>query len=146
LANRELYKSPRCLTKFNGYYPNLDILVFLIQDYHFENAVFIKENKDFIDTNLERFNGSYGVMSKKGLWVGLARNDCDNYLQIEISEVTERGAWSIINFDFKNIDINTSEKEPIIWINDRTIYLATIELNNTSDNGQKNFYEIIFDY
>jgi hypothetical protein len=146
LARSELYASPRSLTNFESYYPNLDILVFFIQDYHFENAVFIKENKDFLDTRLERFNGSYGVMSKNGLWVGLERNDCDNYLQIEICEITKRGTWSIINFDFKTIDINPDEKEPIFWVNANTIYFATIEYSNTAKNGQKKFYEIKFDY
>jgi len=146
LASRELCESPRCLTTFKGYYPNLDIIVFFIQDYHFENAVFIKENKDFSDTRLERFNGSYGVMSKKGLWVGLERNDCDNYLQIEICEITNRGTWSIINFDFKTIDINSDEKEPIFWVNENIIYFATIEFSNTANIGQKKFYEIKFNY
>lgn len=146
LASSELCKSPRCLTTFKGYYPNLDIIVFFIQDYHFENAVFIKENNDFLDTRLERFNGSYGVMSKKGLWVGLERNDSDNYLQIEICEITKRGTWSIINFDFKTIDINHDEKEPIFWVNENTIYIATIEFSNTANSGQKYFYKIKFDY
>ncbi len=146
LANSELCETPRCLTTFKGYYPILDIFVFLIQDYHFENAVFIKEDKAFLDTRLERFNGSYGVMSKKGLWVGLERNDCDNFLQIEICEITNRGTWSIINFDFKTIDINFNEKEPIFWVNENTIYLATIEFNDTANSGQKKFYEIKFDY
>ena len=146
LASNELCKSPRCLTKFKGYYPNLDIIVFLIQDYHFENAVFIKENKEFLDPWLERINGSYGIMSKKGLWVGLERNDSDNYLQIEICEITNRGTWSIINFDFKKIDINPEEKEPIFWVNENTIYIATIEFSKTENNGQKNFYQIKFDY
>ena len=53
-------------------YANLDILVFLIQDYHFENVVFLKEN---LDSKLQRFKSSYGVMSKLGFWVGLKRND-----------------------------------------------------------------------
>jgi hypothetical protein len=121
LASSELCKSPRCLTTFEGYYPNLDIIVFFIQDYHFENAVFIIENNDFLDTRLDRFNGSYGVMSKKGLWVGLERNDCDNYLQIEICEITKMGPWSILNLDFKTIDIDADEQDPIFWVNENTI-------------------------
>jgi hypothetical protein len=145
LAGSELCKSPRCLTSFERYYPNLDILVFFIQDYHFENAVFLKGDKDFLDTRLERINGSFGVMSKKGLWVGLERNDCDNYLQIEICEITKRGTWSIIRFDFKTIDINEDEKEPIFWVNENTIYLATIEFSNTANSGLKKYYEIKFD-
>ena len=141
-AESELCESPRCLTTFQGYYKNLDILVFFIQDYHFENAVFIKENKEFIDTKLSRINGSYGVMSKKGLWIGLERNDCDNYLQIEICQILKRGTWPIIKFDFTNIDINPDEKEPIIWVNENTIYIATIEFSDTANRGQKRFYKI----
>ncbi len=145
-ASSELCKSPRCLLTFKGYYPNLDILVFFIQDYHFENAIFIKENKDFLDKRLRRFNGSFGVMSKNGFWVGLERDNCDNYLQIEICKITEVGTWSIINFNFKTIDINSEENKPIFWVNENTIYIAVIELTNTDNSHQKKFYEIKFDY
>jgi hypothetical protein len=144
LAANELCKSPRCLTKFHGYYPNLDILIFLIQDYHFENAVFIKNNKNFPKKCINRFNGTYGVMSKSGFWFGLERQDNDNYLQVEICQITEKGAWSIIKFDFKEIDINNNEKEPIFWVDKNTIYIATIEFNNTKE--EEKFYEIKFNY
>ena len=146
LAANELCKSPRCLTNFHGYYPNLDILVFLIQDYHFENAVFLKDNEGFPKKWINRFNGSYGVMSKNGMWVGLERQDADNYLQIEICQITERGTWSIVEFDFKTVDINHNEKEPIFWVNENTFYLATIEYSNIEKEEQKKFYEIIFEY
>ena len=146
LASSELCKSPRCLTSFYGYYQTLDILVFYIQDYHSENAVFIKEDKDFSDTRLERFNGSYGVMSKTGFWVGLERNDCDNYLQIEICKITKRGTYSIINFEFKSIDIYADKKDPIFWVDEKTIYLTMIEFNNEKNIGIKKYYEIKFDY
>jgi len=146
LAENELCESPRCLTSFYGYYPNLEILVFQIQDYHFENAVFLKDNENFSNKWLNRFNGSYGVMSKSGLWAGLEREDCDNYLQIEICQITERGTWTIIEFDFKTIDINGEEKEPIFWVDENTIYIATIEFNAINKEGQKKFYEIKFDY
>jgi hypothetical protein len=146
LAVNELCESPRCLTSFYGYYPNLDILVFQIQDYHFENAVFLKDNENFPNRWINRFNGSYGVMSKNGFWVGLERQDSDNYLQVEICQITDRGAWTILEFDFKTIDINGDEKEPIFWVNTNTIYLASIEYDNTKKEGQKKFYEIKFDY
>jgi AraC-like DNA-binding protein len=146
LAAKELCKSPRCLTNFYGYYTNLDILVFLIQEYHFENAVFLKDNEGFPKKWINRFNGSYGVMSKSGIWVGLERQDADNYLQIEICQITERGAWTILEFDFKTIDINSDEKEPVFWVNENTIYIATIEFNKTKNEGQKKFYEIEFEY
>ena len=146
LAKSELYESPRCLTSFYGYYPDLDILVFLIQDTHFENAIFLKDSEGFPNKWIDRFNGSYGVMSKSGLWIGLERQDCDNYLQIEICEITNRGTWTILRFDFKTIDINADEKEPILWVNESTIYLATIEYNNMEKMGQKKFYEIKFEY
>lgn len=146
LAESELCESPRCLTSFYGYYPNLDILVFQIQDYHFENAVFLKDNENFPNKWLNRFNGSYGVMSKIGLWVGLEREDSDNYLQIEICQISERGTWSIIEFDFKTIDINGEEKEPIFWVDENTIYLATLEYSTTDNEVQKRYYEIKFDY
>ena len=146
LSTNELCESPRCLTNLYGYYPNLDILVFLIQDNHFENAVFLKDNDDFPNKRINRFNGSYGVMSKSGLWVGLERKSSDNYLQIEICQITVRGTWSIIEFDFKSIDINSDEKEPIFWVNEKTIYLATIEYSNIEKKSQKKFYEIKFGY
>ncbi len=146
LASSELCESPRCLLTFGGYCPNLDILVFYIQDYHSKNAIFIKENKETIGTKLERFKGSYGVMSKKGLWVGLERNDCDNYLQIEICKITKRGTWSIINFNFQTMDINLDEKEPIFWVNKNTIYIATVEFSNENNIEQENFYKIKFEY
>lgn len=145
-AKRELCESPRCLTSFYGYYPDLNILVFLIQGYHFENAVFLKENDNFIDTRLHRFNGSFGVMSKSGFWVGLERQGSDSYLQIEICQITDRGTRTIAEFDFKTININTDEKEPIIWVANNIIYIATKEYNDTESEGQKTFYEIKFDY
>jgi len=146
LAERELCESPKCLTSFYGYYPDLNIVVFFIQDDHFENAVFIKDTESFIDTRLNRFNGSFGVMSKSGLWVGLESQGSDNYLQIEICQITDRGTWTITGFDLKTININPDEKEPIFWVNDNTIYLATIEYNDSENEGQKTFYEIKFDY
>jgi len=147
LANNELCKSPRCLTEFKGYYPNLGTLVFFIQNYHYENAVFLKDDEDILSIPLVgRFNGSYGIMSKTGLWVGLEREDCDNYLQIEICKITKNGAWSIIKFDFKSIDINEEEKHPIFWVNENTIYLATIEYTNAENRVQVKYYEIKFSY
>ena len=146
LGKNELCESPRCLTSFYGYYPNLDILVFHIQDNHFENAVFLKDNKNFQTKRINRFNGSLGVMSKSGLWVGLERRGSDNYLQIEICQITERGTLSIIEFNFKTVDINHNEKEPIFWVNENTFYLATIEYSNIEKEEQKKFYEIIFEY
>jgi hypothetical protein len=146
LAANDLCKSPRCLTNFYGYYPNLDILVFLIQDYHFENAVFLKDNEDSPKKWISRFNGSCGVMSKNGMWVGLERQDTDNYLQIEICQITEKGSWSIVEFEFKTLDINHNEKEPIFWGNENTIYLAIIEYSDMEKEKQKKFYEIIFEY
>lgn len=146
LAHRELCESPRCLTSFKGYFPDLDILVFYIQDLHFEHAVFIKENNNFPYTRIPRYYGSYGVMSKNGRWVGLKRRDCDNYLQIEICAIIGRETSTIVNFNFATIDINTDEKVPIFWVNENTIYLATIEYNNTSKSRQNSYYEIKFDY
>lgn len=145
LASNELCESPRCLTSLFGYYPNLDILVFQIQDYHFENAVFLKDNKNFPNKWINRFKGSYGVMSKNGFWVGLERLDCDNYLQVEICQITETGVRTILEFDFKTIDINGDEKEPIFWANANTIYLATREYDKSRKEEQKKFYEIKFD-
>jgi len=144
LSKNELCVSPRCLTSFYGYYPNLDILVFLIQDNHFENAVFLKDNEGFPKKRINRFNGSYGVMSKNGIWVGLERQDADSYLQIEICQITERGTWAITEFNFNTVDINQNEKEPIFWVNENTIYLATIEYSNLENEGQNKFYEIKF--
>ena len=85
-------------------------------------------------------------MSKNGLWVGLERQDCDNYLQIEICQITERGAWAIVDFDFKTMDINDEEKEPIFWADENTIYLANIEYNQNEKGELKKFYKIKFDY
>lgn len=145
LAENELCTSPRCLTSLFGYYPNLDILVFQIQDYHFKNVVFLKDNENFPNKFINRFNGSYGVMSKNGYWVGLERQGSDNYLQVEICQITEKGAWTFLEFNFKAIDINDKEKEPIFWVNANTIYIATIEFDKTKKQTLKKFYEIKFD-
>ncbi len=145
-AESELCKSVRCLVSFQGYYKTLGVLAFFIRDYHYNNVVFIKEDADYLVKRLDRFNGSFGVMSKGGFWVGLDRFDCDNYLQIEICEITKNGASSIIRFDFKTIDINESIEEPIFWANKNTIYIAVIEFSNIENSGQPKYYEIKFDH
>jgi hypothetical protein len=76
----------------------------------------------------------------------LERQDTDNYLQIEICQITEKGSWSIVEFEFKTLDINHNEKEPIFWGNENTIYLAIIEYSDMEKEKQKKFYEIIFEY
>ena len=123
LASNELCKSPRCLISFAGYYPKLNVLVFLIQDYHYEKAVFFNEKADFQKLHLKRFYGSYGVMSKKGLWVGLKREDADNFIKLQICKITNKETSSILKYNLTDIDINPDEEKPIIWVNENTIYL-----------------------
>lgn len=146
LADNELCLSPRCLISFYGYYPKLDILVFKIQDYHYENAVFLKNNDHFPKTWINRFKGSFGVLSKTGIWVGLERQDADNYLKMEVAQITDRGVFTILEFGFRDIDINDIAEKPIFWADENTLYLATIEFEENKKEGLEKFYEIRFDY
>jgi hypothetical protein len=63
-------------------------------DYHGEKASFIFANTGKM-ASYRRFRGSFGVMSKDGLWVGLARGDCDNYLQLEVCKLWKAGVGTL---------------------------------------------------
>jgi len=69
--------------------------LFYIDDYHYEKACFVFASTNVLASGYQRFRGSYGVMSKDGLWVGLERQDCDSFLQIEISKSSKAGVWSL---------------------------------------------------
>jgi len=142
LAQSELCNSPRGITTFKAYYPNLNLYLFNILDYHYDKACFIYENTNTMASGNQRFRGSYGVMSKDGLWVGLERDDCDNYLQIEVCKISELGVWQILKFDFTYIDINTKEENSIFWATKNMIYIATCEY----DKDIYSYYAIEFEY
>ncbi|HQU76735.1 MAG TPA: hypothetical protein PK742_08845 [Chitinophagales bacterium] len=143
LAERELCKSPRCLTAFHGLYPNLGILAFFIQDLHYEKVIFLPASLDDSYSSFDRFYGTFGAMSKNGFWVGLKREGSDNYLQAEICKVSDTGTSSILQFKFSLTDINEAENEPIFWVNENSFYLAVIDSNNSEKKDQQ-FYEISF--
>ena len=146
LAESELCSSPRCLTSFKAYYPELDLYLFYILDYHYEKASFVFASTNEMASGFNRFRGSYGVMSKDGLWVGLERNDCDNFIQLEICKSSQRGVWSLFTFDFTDIDINEQEKTSMFWADKNTIYIASREYDQQNDKVSLNFYAIKFEY
>ena len=144
LADRELCDSPRCLTSFNAYYPTLDLYLFEILDYHDIKACFVYASTSKLASNYRRFYGSYGVMSKDGAWVGLARDDCDNFLQIEVCKLEEFGFWSVLKFDFSVIDINDEEYPVMFWADKNTIYIAISEYDRKKDKQPPQYYSIKF--
>ncbi len=146
LAESELCNSPRCLTSFKAYYPGLNLYLFHILDYHYEKASFVFASTNEIASGYHRFRGSYGVMSKDGLWVGLERNDCDNFLKMEICESSKLGVWSLFTFDFTDIDINEQEKTLLFWADKNTIDIATREYNQQNDKYLLKYYAIKFEY
>lgn len=142
LAEDELCNSPRCLTSFQAYYPTLDLYLFFIQDYHYEKASFVVASTNEILSRYRRFRGSYGVMSKDGLWVGLERQDCDNSLQLEICKCSKKGVWSLITFNFASVDINDVENPVMFWAERNTIYIAVSE---RKDQMPPKYYAITFE-
>ena len=148
-AESELCSSPRCLTSFEAYYPNLNLYLFYILNYHYENACFVFANTNEMASGYQRYRASYGVMSKDGLWVGLERQDCDSFLQLEICKTSKRGVWTILRFDLTDIDINEYERGkniPVMfWANKNTIYISAIEYDG-NNKQVSNFYSITFDY
>jgi len=141
-AENELCKSPRCLTSFKAYYPALDLYLFYILDYHYEKACFVFASTNEMASGYQRYRGSYGVMSQDGLWIGLERNDCDNFLQIEICKLSESGVQSLLKYDFKTIDINEEEKTPIFWAAENTIYIATHKYDQQSGKYLLEYYAL----
>jgi len=146
LAEHELCNSPRCLTSFKAYYPSLDLYLFNILDYHYAKASFVFANTNEMASGFRRFRGEYGVMSKDGLWVGLERQDCDNFLQIEICKSSKRGVWSLFSFDFTDIDIAKEEKTVMFWAEKNTIYIATHKYAPHNDKDLIQYYAIRFGY
>lgn len=143
LAENEL-TTPKKLTEFKGYYPDIKTYLFYIQDYHYEKACFVSSLTNQVISPY-RFRGSFGVMSKDGIWVGLERNDCDNYLQIEICKITNEYAISIIKFDYLYLDISEEETPQMFWAKKNTIYISTIGYNK-QEKPIKNYYSIAFEY
>ena len=145
LAKHELCNSPKCLTSFKAYYPTLDLYLFNILDYHYSKASFVFASTSEMASGYRRFRGDYGVMSKDGLWVGLERQDADNYLQIEICKSSKRGVWTLFAFDFTDIDINEKEQTPMFWAGKNTIYIATREYDQHNDKDLYQYYAIEFE-
>jgi hypothetical protein len=145
LAGHELCKSPRCLTSFKAYFPTLDLYLFNILDYNYVKASFVFASTNEMASGYHRFRGDYGVMSKDGLWVGLERQDCDNFLQIEICKSSKNGIWKLFTFDFTSVDINEQEKTPMFWADKNTIYIATQEYDQHNDKELSKYYAIKFE-
>lgn len=146
LAKSELCNSPRCLTSFKAFYPTLDLYLFYIVDNHYSKACFVYASTNKIASGYRRFRGSYGVMSKDGLWVGLERQDNDNFLQIEICKSSKDAVYTLLSFDFSAIDINEGEKVPMFWANKNTIYIATKEYDQQNNKDLLLYYAIKFEY
>lgn len=145
LAKHELCNSPKCLTSFKAHYPTLDLYLFNIQDYHYSKASFVFASTKEMASGNRRFRGDYGAMSKDGLWVGLERQDADNYLQIEICKSSKRGVWTLFAFDFTDIDINEKEQIAMFWADKNTIYIATREYDQQNDKDLFQYYAIKFE-
>jgi hypothetical protein len=146
LAKSELCNSPRCLTSFKAYYPTLDLYLFYVLDYHFSKASFVFASTNEMASGYRRFRGEFGTMSKDGLWVGMERGDCDNYLQIEICKTSKRGVWSLFTFDFTDIDINEEETTAIFWADENVLYIATQEYDQQNNKDLHKYYAIRFEY
>lgn len=146
LAADELCKTPRCLTSFKAYYQTLNLYLFFILDYQYEKACFVFANTNEMASGYYRFRGSFGVMSKDGLWVGLERQDCDNTLQMEICKTSKLGVWSLFRFDFYSMDINEAEKTAMFWADKNTIYIASHEYEQLNEKDLFKFYAIKFKY
>ncbi len=144
LAKNELCNSPRCLTNFVAYYPTLDLYLFNILDNHYAKACFVNASTNEMASGYHRFRGSYGVMSKDGLWVGLERQGSDNFLQIQICKSSKSDIWSLFTFDFTNIDINENEKTAMFWANKNTIYISAKEYDQQNDKNLSKYYSIKF--
>ena len=146
LAKDELI-NPRDLTTFRGYYPEQDAMLFFIQDYHYEKACFILPQANEMFANA-RFYGSYGVMSKDGIWIGFKRNNCDNFLQMELCKVTKSAIIPLYFFDFKKIDINGYEEEneipTIFWARKNTVYISAYKYEDMEKVNQ--YYSLEFGY
>jgi len=142
LAEQELIE-PNQLTTFKLYYPKQDIMLFYIQDYHYEKACFIISNPIYA---YARFFGSYGVMSKDGYWIGFKRDNCDNYLQLQICKITNEAIYPLHKFDFVSVDLNTNNSEGeipnVFWANGNKVYLRTIKYAEM--NEIELYYEIDF--
>jgi hypothetical protein len=146
LAKSELCNSPRCLTCFKAYYPTLDLYLFEILDYHYAKASFVFTSTNKMASGYSRFRGDDGVMSKDGLWVGLERQDADNFLQMEIAKSSKRGVWSLFTFDFTGLDINEEEETRMFWADKNTIYIATRGYDQQNDKNLFQYYAIRFGY
>lgn len=146
LAKRELCKSPRCLTFFKAYYPALELYLFNILDYQNTKASFVFAGTNEMASGYQRFSGDYGVMSQDGLWVGLERQDADNYLQMEICATSKHGVWSLFKFEYMAIDINEKEKIPMFWADKNTIYIATREYDHNNGEYRSFYYAIKFEH
>jgi uncharacterized protein YifN (PemK superfamily) len=141
-ANREIITT-REITSFESYYPLLNIYLFYIQDYHYEKACFVSALTNQVLSS-HRYRGSFGVMSKDGRWIGLERGDCDNYLQLEICEITNEYATSIYKFDYKNLDIYFDYKSkipPMFWAKKNTVYIST-RAHGKDDKSNIEYYAL----
>ena len=144
LAKLELCKSPRCLTTFKAYYPDLDLLLFYIADNHFVKAAFVKASTSEMAQEEERFNGDFGVLSKNGYWVGLKREDSDNYLKLELCRLVDGRFRSYVSAEYTDIDISEKETQPIFWADDNTIFIATREVGKSMPTDDAVYYVIRF--
>jgi hypothetical protein len=144
LAKQELCKTTRCLTTFKAFYPDLDLLLFNIADNHCVKAAFVTASTNEMASSDERYNGDYGVLSKNGYWVGLKRQDSDNYMKLELCRLVDGRFWSQFSVDYTTIDINEKEKLPIFWADNNTIYVAAEEHSSIMPTDITVYYVIKF--
>jgi len=146
LAKSDSCLSLKCIADFQAYYPTLNLYLFNIFNLPSYNAGFVFANNNEMTSDYQRFRRAYGVMSKDGLWAGLALKDCDNFLQMEICKTSKLGDWSLFKFDFKTIDINDAEETTMFWADKNTIYIASHEYEQLNEKDLFKFYAIKFEY
>jgi hypothetical protein len=148
LALSEL-TTPRYLTNFFAFYPNLEIYCYLIYDNHFAKACFINEKKQLLTPNY-RFFGTFGAMSKDGKWFGFKREGSDNIIDIESIKITQNGVKGIMKLTFPAFDVyeNRQGKTEIFWAKENTIFMLVETKNVTINNSKTNqkYYMLSFTY
>jgi hypothetical protein len=144
LAREELCNSPRCLTIFKAYYPGQNLYLFNIKENHTAKATFVRSGTNEIVSGNERAYGDFGVLSKTGYWVGLKREDSDNYLKLEVSRFIDARLSLQFSVDFTSIDINENEKMPVFWSGSNTIYVSAEEPGEAGPSEKPVYYVIKF--
>lgn len=148
LAELEL-TTPRSLTHFNAYYPELKISSYLIYDNHYAKACFLNQKNKLLTPNY-RFLGTFGAMSKDGKWIGFKREGSDNIIDIEIIKITQNRVNGIMKLTFPALDIYEDREgnTEVFWAKENTIFMLVEVKNFTKSYSKTNpkYYSLTFYY